>query len=173
MREIEKLANEQFNGDIPAAIEYVYRNHAQNKNSYMDKIYSEFTKEELRMAAEILVKMTKERCGENVVHNIFKAEKLISRLDMTIEEILGADKNPFKKKCILALCCLVLTVIVPVLVIKFFNITDAENQKILYQWQSIIIGIIAIDLGPCIIKFFQFKKAKKLLESLEKVLKSK
>ena len=69
-REIEKLANEKFNGDIYAAIEYAYRTWGKESNERMDKIYNEFTDEDKKIASEVIRKLATEKYGKNALKSI-------------------------------------------------------------------------------------------------------
>ena len=113
MREIEKIANEKFDGDIYKAIDFVYRNYAKESNPYMDKIYSEFTQQELEMSAQVVRNLAIERSGKNKVKKFEKAVGIMNSLNLSDEEIIRAKENPYKKRLVKSLISMFLVVVVP------------------------------------------------------------
>ena len=172
MREIDKLAKEKFNGDYRAAIEYMYRNYASKKNPIMDKFYSELNKEELKIAAEILVQMTKEKKGENVISEMINASRNLDSLNLSSEEVLNAEKNPYKAKVgkdFLKLLIVNGGLLALYAVLKQFNINaqGMNIEAIATTIASIYTTSIALDAGPNLMNYFKFKFTKKQLENLQ------
>ena len=98
MRIVDKLTVEQFNGDKKAAIYYMYKNFGSKEtaNDYMRQFYRELNKEELRMAAEVIRQLAVERSGLEAVEKFEKSVSTMKSLNLTDEEIMNAEKNPYK-----------------------------------------------------------------------------
>ncbi len=150
MREIEKLANEKFDGDIEKAIDYAYRNWGSTINDRMNKIYSEFTKEELQIACKVIRNLAIERSGKKAVESFEKSIGYMKLLNMSDEEIINAPDNPYIKPCALSVALLVIAIVFGVF----------TNNKTIAE---ILIAVSSVSLVPNLIKCFQFNRAKKLL----------
>ena len=164
MREIEKIANEKFNGDIYKAIDFVYRNYASEENSLMDKIYSEFTQQELEMSAQVVRNLAIERSGKKKVKKIEKSIGIIKSLNLSDDEIIAAKENPYKKRMVISLISMFLVIVVPFLLYTFVN---NSIQKWIESAQVILIGLLAVELADSIRKSYLFRKAKSILDSEE------
>ncbi|MCH5187494.1 MAG: hypothetical protein J1F63_03770 [Oscillospiraceae bacterium] len=170
-REIEKLANEKFNGDIAAAIEYVYRDSglATYKNEKMDKLYSELTKEELEIAYNVVMKIAEDKVGKKGVKSATKGAELAGSLNISPEEIAEAETNPFSSAIKVDIIALIAIAFVPILI--EYALKDSEVMfsisKLLDMIQGIGITLMAIKCGTDLVSYFKFKRAKKLLAPLD------
>lgn len=169
MRIVDKLTVEQFNGDKKAAIYYMYKNFGSKEtaNDYMRQFYGELNKEELRMAAEVIRQLAVERSGLEAVEKFEKSVSTMKSLNLTDEEIMNAEKNPYKAKIgknFLKLLLvngglLGLTALLPNL-----GGNTAGIENVATTIASICTTGLAIDSGSNIMKYFKFKNAKKVLD---------
>jgi len=172
MRQIDKIAEEQFDGDVYKAIEYVYETYAHEKNPIMDKIYSEFTQKEREIACEVIKNMAIKKTGQKAVDDIYESVNIMERLHMSDEEILSSEKNPFGKTIIKYVILMLCVISVP-LILMFFTknlnikLFGIELDKILSLVPMIGITPIAIKLGPAINNYCDFKRLKKYLLALD------
>lgn len=157
MREVEKLAQEKFNGDIYKALDYAYRNWGSTVNDRMSKLYSELTKEELKMAAQIIRNLAIERSGKDKVEKFEKSIGIMKSLNLSDDEITKAKENPFKKSMIISIISMLIVIVVPLLL---HLAVDNATQKWIESAQVILIGIFASKLADSVRKSFLFKKAK-------------
>ena len=164
MREIEKIAKEMFDGDIYKAIDYVYRNYAKESNPYMDKIYGEFTQQELEMSSQVVRNLAIERSGKKKVEKFEKSIGIMKSLNLSDDEIANSKENPFKKAMIISIISMLIVIVVPLLL---YLAVDNSTQKWIESVQVVLIGIVAYSLADSTRKFFLFKKAKWVLEEKE------
>lgn len=162
MREVEKLAQEKFDGDIYKALDYAYRNWGSKDtvNDRMRKLYSELTKDELKMAAQIIRNLAIERSGKNKVEKFEKSIGIMKSLNLSDDEISKAKENPFKKPMIVSIISLLIVIVVP---LSLYLAIDNSIQKWIESTQVILIGIFAFKLADSVRKFFLFRKAKQVL----------
>ena len=166
MREVEKLAQEKFDGDIYKALDYAYRTWGSKDtvNDRMRKLYSELTKDELKMAAQIIRNLAIERSGKEKVEKFEKSIVVMKSLNLSEDEIANAKENPYKKPMFISIISMVIVIFVPLLL---YQAIDNSVQKWIESVQVILIGIFAFELADSLRKFFLFKKAKWVLEDKE------
>lgn len=166
MREVEKLAQEKFDGDIYKALDYAYRTWGSKDtvNDRMRKLYSELNKEELKMAAQIIRNLAIERSGKNKVEKFEKSIRYMKSLDLSDDELAKAKNNPFKRQLIISLISMLIVIVVPLLL---YLAVDNSTQKWIESVQIVLIGIVAYKLADSTRKFFLFQKAKWVLEDKE------
>ena len=162
MREIEKLANEKFDGDRYKALDYAYRNWGSkdNVNDRMRKLYGELTEEELKMAAQIIRNLAIERSGKDKVENFEKSIGLMNSLNLSDDDILAVKGNLYKKPMLISLFSMLLLIGVPFLIYQFASTSVKGTIEFL---QAVLIGLNAYNLADNIRKFYLFAKAKKSL----------
>jgi len=164
MREIEKIAKEKFDGDIYKAIDFVYRNYAKESNPYMDKIYREFTQQELEMSSQVVRNLAIERSGKKRVEKFEKSIGIMKSLNLSDDEISKAKENPYKKSMITSIISMLIVIFVPGLLCLA---VDVATQKRIESVQVVLIGIVAYKLAESVRKFFLFKKAKRALDDID------
>ena len=166
MREVEKLAQEKFDGDIYKALDYAYRTWGSKDtvNDRMRKLYSELNKEELKMAAQIIRNLAIERSGKNKVEKFEKSIRYMKSLDLSYDELAKAKNNPFKRQLIISLILMLIVIVVPILIC---SVVDNFIQKWIETAQVVLLVAVAMKLVGDIRKFFLFRKAKKGLDDIE------
>ena len=108
----QKIADEQFDGDIQQAITYILHAYA---NEELNEFIHEWGSEESRIALDHIWSSVKERVGEKEAINYLKDAAALDELGMTEEDVIAAP-NPYKKKVWIQLCVLAaVCVSVPVL----------------------------------------------------------
>ena len=127
----------------------------------MRKLYSELTKEELKMAAQIIRNLAIERSGKDKVEKFEKSIGIMKALNLSDDEILAAKENPHKKPMLISLLLLLLVIGVPFLIHPFASVSVKGTIEFL---QAILIGLNAYNLADNTRKFYLFTKAKKLLD---------
>ena len=164
MREVEKLAQEKFDGDIYKALDYAYRNWGSTVNERMTKLYSELNKEELKMASQIIRNLAIERSGKDKVEKFEKSIGILKSLNLNDDEIAKSKENPFKIPMIVSIISLLLAIIVPLLL---YQAVDNRIRGWIESAQIVLIGIFACKIADKIRKYFLFKKAKQALDNME------
>ena len=162
MREIEKIANEKFEGDIPKAIEYAYRTWGTADNENMRKIYEEFTDEDKIIADEVIRNLAMEQSGGKVS----QLERISESLNMSDEEIMEEKKNPFINKFLISFDCLLLSVIIPAAIVLCFGLLKTKIGNFIMGIQLVFIVMSAVESAIDLSHIIKFNKAKKILKEI-------
>lgn len=158
MRELDKIANEYYDGDTLKAIKGFFENQ-----QCIDSYVSEFTKEEAEYAyCLIMDDMAEKNGGRKQLGKKFAREIQLQQMNLTEEEILNAKKNPYKSNLLKSFLKLLLIeggVISVALAGNKINI-DSSTLGIL---ASTLTTMVSMDLANSILAYSKFKKIKKQL----------
>lgn len=166
MRETDIIAKEKFNGDVNAAIEYILRNC---ENEFINKESALWNREESNFALTVVIQIAIEKKGKKYIDNMVGEAIAVAQLDMTEDEILNAQRNPYAKKIKREILFWLIAsggITALIVILKRFSIFSGSTVGIIASVASIVTTYFAIEVGSSIVDYFRFKKAKKfLLES--------
>lgn len=154
LRNLDKLANERFNGDIEATLNYLLFN---TDGVYIDDYVEEFNKEETRKVLEIMKKTVMYAYGGKKNYNSVRDIEIgLHAFELTREEVLNAPQNPYKTK----LGKSFLSMLIGLAGILALNAVPGVNLPIL---SSTIIGILSLNVVQKLNNYQKFKNLKKAI----------
>lgn len=158
----QKIADEQFDGDIQQAVIHILHTYA---NEELNVYIHEWGPEESRLALNHMWESAQEKLGEKGIKDCLKNAVLLEELEMTEEDVLSAP-NPFKKKIwkqlgVLAAACVGVPVVLG-LFTDWFSTAETVCQWVLLGL-SVFITFQATTIGAFIIKSVKFARLKKRL----------
>ncbi len=165
MNKTQQLANEKFSGNINEAIKYIMFNiRGEELGQYID----EWTPEQARFALDSVYQVGEEKLGKDGLQKIVKEEVLLDELNLTKDEVMNAQKNPFGAKIAKGLLKLFIVNGGIVALGTLLSSLGMQNSQGIIQaaavgGASIFTTYMATDIGVDIVKFFKYKKIKKSL----------
>lgn len=168
MREIDRIAQEQFNGDMEKTL---YALLFDGNLGGLDPHVDDLNKEE---ATFVYLCM---RCaaiqaygGEETYKKALKTEKLAAKVDMTTDEARNCQCNPYRKKLLLEAGKLFGAVLLPIFVALCLRKLGVGYGWI-YSVQAILIGLCAINTAKAALSILRFHRLKKLLVDIPETRK--
>lgn len=158
----QDIADEQFDGDINKAIDYIIKNvRGDELNAYIE----EWGPEQAAAAIGAIYNAGKEVMGDKKLERFMKAHASLAELEITEEEALSSP-NPYKKKVWVQIAILAgVCVCVPLLLAAFQgSFSDPETVR---DWVLLGLGgyitIQAAGIAESLSKAVKFAKAKKTI----------
>ena len=93
MTNLEKLAEDKFQGNKEEAIRDIIENASKEE---LDKYIEDFTQQEADLFLKFIFKNVKG--SKKTMFSEVKKERLLQSLNLTEEEAIKKQKNPYKKK---------------------------------------------------------------------------
>lgn len=157
MRELDRIAREQFDGDTHKAIESLLYNLGEEA---FEQYAEELTKEESAYTLTVIKEHEIRRLGGK--KNYKKAEKLeslLEYLEMSYAEVAATEKNPYTGKIVLACIGMLAAMVVgPTLLLM-------EFEKLVYGYASAFALCVAFSaMADEVLGWFRFRKARHLVE---------
>ncbi len=164
LRKIDKLATEQFEGNIGKAIEYVMRTMSESPE--LNEYVKEFTQGECTFASNVLYDMAEEKHGKGYVKENIKFAYNLEQLEMSEADIRSSEKNPFVqniKRDSLILLCAVIVIGIAFGILPNY-IEDESIAIILTCVSGVVIFFEATNLSKYIVLAIKYKKTKQHLD---------
>ena len=156
MRELDKIANEYYDGDTKKAIKGFFLKQ-QCISNYID----EFTPEEAEFAFSLVLEdMAKQYGGKEKLGKKWARSMTLEQLDLTEKEVLEAEENPYKTDVLKAFLKLLLAE-AGVIILSLIGNFDKTFLGLAF---SSVTTIFSMNLAGGIMRYFQFKKIKKQLK---------
>ena len=168
MREIDKLATEQFGGNTEDALESLIK----NKDGRFPQFIKELNKKEAAFAFRQLHKyhvdkiIDEEFGGKEQFANEVMLEMKLDELGMTKEDVINSDNNPFSKALIKSIAKLVTSVIVPLFI--YVLIKSMKNAETILVIQGVLITYFSFEAVGCVMNCLKFKNVKKVIKEMGK-----
>lgn len=157
MRKIEIYAKEKYNGNIKAAlVDMVNGNSERGLEEFADELTQV---ESLFVVRQGIVVASAKVGGISNFKKVVKKEQFLRELDISEQEILTAEKNPYKTKTLKG-ALLALIMGGGILALSLSGV-PLDNFSL---GVSVATGILASTLAPNLINYVKFKKAKKMAE---------
>lgn len=162
MRKLDVLANEKFGGDIEQTLNYLLFNRNGDK---IDDYVDEMTPEEARAVLMILRgKVVKGYGGEENFKMAVNIDEKLEELKLTKEEVLNAEKNPYKAKLGKSFFKMIIAqggIVSLMVAANNFGI-DISSLGLI---SSVVTGLLSFDMVQKIEKYVKYNKLKKELLS--------
>lgn len=162
MRKIDCLANEFYGGDIKKAIYEIVNGEERDINDYITELGDDETCYALCCLEE---KAIKKAGGKENYINDLKMKHMLNSLELSEEEILSMEANPYKSKLkklgLIALIGLVL-VLLAFIINKFIGIVT--NVEIFLVF-IVFVYIVLLNTVPNVLSYRKHEKAKKLVQA--------
>ena len=161
MTNLEKLAEDKFQGNKEEAIRDIIENASKEE---LDKYIEDFTQQEADLFLKFIFKNVKG--SKKTMFSEVKKERLLQSLNLTEEEAIKKQKNPYKKKLLKSILSLLL--VEAIIVGLCVTMKDSETvNSILEVAAPAVTGLLACDVTRKLIPYLKFRKLKKILLTLK------
>ena len=167
MRKIDTIADERFDGNTEAALDFLIK----NKDETFPQVIRELDKNEATFAFRKLHEyhadkiIDEEFGGKEKFADDVMLEMKLDEIGMTKEAVASSVKNPFRDGLIKAVAGLALSVIVPLLIYMAAGMTG--NAEVMFCIQGGLIAFFAFKVTESIMKCLKFRNVKKKIKQSE------
>ena len=161
MNKLHRFAADNFNGDLQLAMHYIFTNF---KGEELDSYAENLSDKDAEAYTDLILTSADQMLTTKEKKELVRRSFALAHLDMEEEDVLKTEKNPFVKKLLISLGCLLACsgVIALLLVLADEYIIDEDKAKAI----SILIG--------CGSSFFVYRAVRYIMNSIRfKVLKRK
>lgn len=163
MREIDRIAQEQFDGNVNRAIEHLLMT---GEEASFDPYVKTLTAEEAKFALTIIKReMVKAAGGPENYNHLVKTSQMLTEINLPRETVQNAKHNIFITRLLITVAVLLVFIIAFPFTMKL-NVPKDTVKLIL----AIGIGLLASKSAEYLLKGIKFSKIKKRIAVEEKFL---